>query len=482
MSTKPKTRKSLSKSPLTSKKNGDHSTNNTKVVSKKPKTSIHLSKQTKITPNASIDLLTGKELVNCYFDSKILLQSEEITEEYVNFHLYEVGKVIKEDANIFTIRLSDGQIFKVSKLLRVHQQDNEGVDDILKLKEFSEMSLIQTLRVRYLRDDIYTFVGSILISFNPYKWLPEIYSETKMSEYHKNTSSNYKSPHLFTIAQNAYQTLMESRMSKKPKNQAIIISGESGAGKTEATKVIMTYLARVTAMDNADTNNIGELEQRVLNTNPILEAFGNAKTLRNDNSSRFGKFIKIEFSSNGRISGAVIEKYLLEKTRIIYQIEGERSYHIFYQLIKGADSDMKKKLNLSNNIYDYTYLQSSVSDVPSINDMDEYKITLNCMKSVDISSEIQNEIFGLLASILHLGNVEFEQDDEEGQVGNIKSHSMESFDSAASILGIKNDELLFAMTKQNMHVGGSTIVKIQSQAQVSLFIQYISYFIHFTIS
>ena len=205
-------------------------------------------------------------------------------------------------------------------LFQVNPQDEEGIDDILKLHEFSEMSLLNTLRVRYNREEIYTNVGPILISINPYKKLKDLYTDDKIIEYHNDCRD--KSPHLFVITENAYSYLMQSISAPRVRNQAIIISGESGAGKTESTKIIMSYLARITVMDNfSSTNVIGEIEQRVLNTNPILEAFGNAKTLRNDNSSRFGKFIKIQFDSNGKIVGALIEKYLLEKTRVQHQLE-----------------------------------------------------------------------------------------------------------------------------------------------------------------
>jgi myosin heavy subunit len=197
------------------------------------------------------------------------------------------------------------------------------VDDILKLCEFSEMSLLHSLRVRYARDDIYTFVGPILISINPYKKIPNFYGDEQIVEYH-NSSGHRRAvpPHIFVIAEAAYTSLMLSVSQDCARNQAIIISGESGSGKTESTKVIMSYLARITlAGSRTKSMTIGELEQRVLNTNPILEAFGNAKTLRNDNSSRFGRFIKIQFDQTGHIVGAIIEKYLLEKTRVQHQLE-----------------------------------------------------------------------------------------------------------------------------------------------------------------
>lgn len=216
--------------------------------------------------------------------------------------------------------------------------------------------------------------------------------------------------------------------------------------QTEATKVIMTYLARVTLLDqsNAALHNpklkdaaiVGDLENKVLDTNPLLEAFGNAKTLKNDNSSRFGKFIKIEMNQFGRIVGATIEKYLLEKTRIIHQIEGERSYHIFYQLLRGASKKLLDELGLDDNVGKYSILMSRTNVIPTLDDAAEFKTTCHCMKSVGIDENVQNSLYGLLAAILHLGNVHFEDDDAEGQVGNVTQDTLNHFQYAAKALGV----------------------------------------------
>jgi myosin heavy subunit len=218
--------------------------------------------------------------------------------------------------------------------------------------------------------------------------------------------------------------------------------------QTEATKVIMTYLARVTILDHSTLGQVnaksnakvlpsGELEDKVLSTNPLLEAFGNARTLRNDNSSRFGKFIKIEFSNTGRIVGATIEKYLLEKTRIIHQIEGERSYHIFYQLLRGATPAMLSTLNLVNSADTYSVLMSRNSFITNMDDAHEFEVTLGCMKSVGIDDGMQTQLFSLIAGILHLCNVEFEADDSEGQVGSVTASSSKSADHAAQSFGVE---------------------------------------------
>ena len=261
----------------------------------------------------NVDIVTGKELISVYFDPTKAIGSEinNRSTEWIGLNLYAPAAVIKEENNTLTVRLPGGEVMKMSDGVRVTENDDEGVEDILKLKDFSEMSLLHTLRNRYFHDEIYTFVGPILISINPYKRISGIYDEPMMTRYHHKKQGEC-SPHLFVIAENSYNNLMASVLTNKPLSQSIIISGESGAGKTEATKVIMSYLARITTLDattavtstgnitktashsassqdDHDSSHLGELEQKVLNTNPILEAFGNARTLRNDNSSRFGK-------------------------------------------------------------------------------------------------------------------------------------------------------------------------------------------------
>lgn len=226
-------------------------------------------------------------------------------------------------------------------------------EDILQMSDLSEASLLENLRRRYEKELIYTYVGPILIAINPYKPLDAVYSEAKMTEYYGKTMGMLP-PHVFALADHAYTQLIQGG-ALDPANQSIIISGESGAGKTETTKIIMQYLARATsyrkvsneqapqdashhvvAVSSANgtvSRALGKLEERVLESNPLLESFGNAKTLRNDNSSRFGKFIEIQFDHHGKIVGAEIMNFLLEKTRIVSQSIGERNYHIFYQVL-----------------------------------------------------------------------------------------------------------------------------------------------------
>jgi hypothetical protein len=287
---------------------GENMSNTSSDSSKSPKKFnkpriLGTSNATKSLSNRmTIDIVTGKEVQSIYFDPTLAQNFNIPDDDWLGAHLYLPANVIavNEEQDTLTVKIPSGESFKVprSTASYISSSDDKGLSDILKLQSFSEMSLIHNLRIRYSRDEIYTFVGPILISINPYKWLSNLYSEETMTAYHSRQIVG--SPHLFVVAESAYSALMIN--SVKERNQCIIISGESGAGKTEATKVIMGYLARVTSMDhqhNQDTHKtIGQLEQRVLNTNPILEAFGNAKTLRNDNSSRFGKVVDPLFSSS----------------------------------------------------------------------------------------------------------------------------------------------------------------------------------------
>lgn len=225
-------------------------------------------------------------------------------------------------------------------------------DDILKMHDLSEEALLSNLQLRYEYDTIYTYVGPILIAINPYKPMHSLYNESKMKEYYGQRIGTLP-PHVFALANHAYTQLIRGG-ALEPANQSIIISGESGAGKTENTKIIMQYLAKATGYHRINgmadphstkenellhTQLLGGLEERVLDSNPLLESFGNAKTIRNDNSSRFGKFIEIQFDHHGKIVGAEIVNFLLEKTRIVSQSLGERNYHIFYQVQRFVCAD-----------------------------------------------------------------------------------------------------------------------------------------------
>jgi myosin-7 len=438
-----------------------------------PQRRLH-SKTTSVK-RVTVDIVTGRELVSVYFDpAKVVSGDVNKDSDWQGLNYFAPAAVIKEEDDVLTIRLPSGEVMKMKDAKNVTDNDDEGVDDILKLKDFSEMSLIHTLRVRYNRDEIYTLVGTILISLNPYKPIKFLYDENAVDRYHSKKQTQHQSPHLFVVAEASYSALMSSLSEGKNVSQSIIISGESGAGKTEATKFIMSYLAKITALDRKPVNNekssqdiqVGELEQRVLNTNPVLEAFGNAKTLRNDNSSRFGKYIKIHFDDAGRIAGASIEKYLLEKTRVIFQIPGERNFHVFYQLLRGGDVELLQRLKLESSLDTYLYTNGT-SDIDGIDDHSDYAIMNSCLRDICQEEEMLLNIMQMLAGILHIGNVSFVGNAEEDQVTGIDEATRFHFNATSELLGLDGDDLFNTLTKQNMYVNNSVIVKVQNIVQVN---------------
>ncbi|CAH2013501.1 unnamed protein product [Acanthoscelides obtectus] len=241
------------------------------------------------------------------------------------------GKIVAVESSRVKIQDDDQKEMYISNqqvLKNMHVSSIKGVEDMINLGDLQEYAILRNLHKRYKEKLIYTYTGSMLIAINPYELLP-IYTNALIKEY-RNQNTEDLLPHIFAIGDNSYSNLKNSA-----KDQCIVISGESGAGKTESTKLILQYLASASGQHSW-------VEQQILEANPILEAFGNAKTVRNDNSSRFGKYIDIKFNKNGNIEGAKIEQYLLEKSRIVSQNEGERNYHIFYSMLAGLPKREKK--------------------------------------------------------------------------------------------------------------------------------------------
>ena len=269
-----------------------------------------------------------------------------------------------------------------------------GVEDMVLLKDAKDSGIVKNLQDRLTKSLIYTYIGPVLIASNPYKWL-NIYDDNHVKKY-QYQSRNDAPPHVFMIAEAAYRGMITEE-----DNQCIIISGESGAGKTEASKQIQSYIAAVSG-GGSDVDAIKEL---FLRSNPVLEAFGNAKTLRNNNSSRFGKYFELKFDRYGLPKGGVITNYLLEKSRVVSPGQGERGFHIFYQLLASAYG---KTFGLTQ-AQDYSFLSASgCSIVEGMNDTEEFEYTLQAMYSVGLTAEQVEAIFSLIAAILHLGNVQFQ--------------------------------------------------------------------------
>ncbi|XP_072556305.1 unconventional myosin-Ib-like isoform X2 [Paramormyrops kingsleyae] len=271
-----------------------------------------------------------------------------------------------------------------------------GVGDMVLLEPLTEESFINNLKNRFEHGEIYTYIGSVVISLNPYKPLP-IYTADKVEEY-RNRNFYELSPHIYALADEAYRSLRD-----QDKDQCILITGESGAGKTEASKLVMSYVAAVCGKGQ----EVNKVKEQLLQSNPVLEAFGNAKTVRNDNSSRFGKYMDIEFDFKGDPLGGVISNYLLEKSRVVKQPRGERNFHIFYQLLSGASEDTLKTLKLDRDLGKYNYLSLDSASVNGLDDAANFRTVRNAMQIVGFMEDEVQSVLQLVAAILKLGNIEF---------------------------------------------------------------------------
>ncbi|VVA34612.1 PREDICTED: myosin-6 [Prunus dulcis] len=315
------------------------------------------------------------------------------------------GEVVGVNGEEIEINCTSGKTV-VAKVSSVYPKDPEfpscGVDDMTKLAYLHEPGVLQNLKSRYHINEIYTYTGSILIAVNPFRRLPHLYDNHMMEQY-KGVAVGELSPHPFAIADAAYRQMINEGIS-----QAILVSGESGAGKTESTKMLMRYLAYMGGRAASEGRSV---EQQVLESNPVLEAFGNAKTVRNNNSSRFGKFVELQFDQRGRISGAAIRTYLLERSRVCQVSDPERNYHCFYMLCAAPPEDVER-YKLGNQRAFHYLNQSNCYELDGVDDSKEYLATRKAMNVVGISSDEQDAIFRVVAAILHLGNVEFAKGNE----------------------------------------------------------------------
>merc|ERR1719367_920608 len=338
-------------------------------------------------------------------------------------------------------------------------------EDMADLTCLNEASVLHNIKERYYSGLIYTYSGLFCVVVNPYKRLP-IYTE-KIIEIYKGKKRHEVPPHVFAITDTAYRSMLQDR-----EDQSILCTGESGAGKTENTKKVIQYLAHVAASkpkSSAHTTS-GELEQQLLKANPILEAFGNAKTVKNDNSSRFGKFIRINFDASGYIAGANIETYLLEKARIIRQAGDERSFHIFYQLLMGASKEYKSQL-LLDDAKNYTFMTKGGVRVPAIDDVEEFSATQNAMRVMGISEEDMSSIWRVISSCLLFGNMEFKQERNSDQA-TLPDNTVAQ--KIAHLLGIQVTDLTKAFLKPRIKVGRDYVTKAQSKEQVEFAVEAIS--------
>uniref|UniRef100_A0A8C7PC50 Osteoclast-stimulating factor 1 n=1 Tax=Oncorhynchus mykiss TaxID=8022 RepID=A0A8C7PC50_ONCMY len=319
-------------------------------------------------------------------------------------------------------------------MISSHNVKQSGVDDMVLLSKINEDAIVDNLKKRYMDDYIFTYIGPVLISVNPFKQMP--YFGDKEVEMYQGAAQYENPPHIYALADNMYRNMMIDR-----ENQCVIISGESGAGKTVAAKYIMGYISRV----SGGGPKVQHVKDIILQSNPLLEAFGNAKTVRNNNSSRFGKYFEIQFSSGGEPDGGKISNFLLEKSRVVMRNPGERSFHIFYQLIEGATGEQKSSLGITSLDY-YNYLNQSGSyKVDDINDKSDFQETMHAMEVIGISGEDRGLVLQIVAGVLHLGNINFR---EAGNYAAVESEEFLAF--PAFLLGIDQKRLKEKLTSRKM--------------------------------
>jgi myosin protein heavy chain len=314
----------------------------------------------------------------------------------------------------------------------------DGADDCATLSNLNEPAVMYNLKLRYDADIIYTYSGLFCVALNPYKRIP-IYTD-EMIEHYIGKRKDEVPPHVFAMADNAYRAMMQDR-----KNQSMLITGESGAGKTENTKKVIQYLASIAGRSGAE----GQLEKQLLQANPLLEALGNAKTNKNNNSSRFGKFIKITFDKSGFISGASIVVYLLEKSRVVKQGPNERSFHIFYQLLTGLSSADKSKYKLTT-ASDYTFLNGSgCTTVNGMDDAKEFEATIAALEVLGFSADERDHMWRVLSAILHIGNLPFQA--EGADAASLKDRV--ELEAAAEMLSVDPKKLEDGLLRPRIRVG-----------------------------
>ncbi|XP_044786313.2 unconventional myosin-Ih [Bubalus bubalis] len=337
------------------------------------------------------------------------------------------------------------------KHIRLHVEgaltarDKVGVQDFVLLDAYtSESAFLDNLRKRFSENLIYTYIGTLLVSVNPYQELG-IYTLSHM-ELYRGLSFFELPPHVYAIADNAYRM-----MCSELNNHFILISGESGAGKTEASKKILQYFAVTCPM----TESLQIARDRLLFSNPVLEAFGNAKTLRNDNSSRFGKYMDIQFDFKGIPVGGHIISYLIEKSRVVYQNQGERNFHIFYQLLEGGEEELLAYLGLERDPQLYKYLsQGRCAKESSVNDKNDWKTVSNAFSVIDFTKDDLENLFGIIASVLHLGNICF----EENQQGCASVPDTHEIKWIAKLLGVDPWVLLEALTHRKIEAKTEEVI------------------------
>ncbi len=347
---------------------------------------------------------------------------------------------------------------------RVNPPKFEKCEDMVNLTFLNDASVFWNLKTRYQAKMIHTYSGLFVVVVNPYKRYP-LYTH-RVSKIYLGKRRNEAPPHLWAVAETAYRGMLNNK-----KNQAMLITGESGAGKTENTKKVITYLALVATSSGKKAEKKVSLEDQIVATNPILESYGNAKTSRNDNSSRFGKFIRIHFTTSGKLAGCDIVSYLLEKSRITEQQEVERSYHIFYQLLQpfgdGIGEGLRNKCHLSEDIYDYIYVSQGKTKVESIDDNEELEYTEDAFHVLGFGEQEKWDCYMLTAGVMTFGGVEFKTKGRDDQA-ECEQIGPDTFPGkVAALMGVDAMAMIKAFCKPRIKVGTEWVTKGQTCEQAT---------------
>ncbi|XP_006569864.1 myosin heavy chain, muscle isoform X15 [Apis mellifera] len=375
---------------------------------------------------------------------------------------YVLGEIKATKGDVVSVGLPGGETkdFKKDQLQQVNPPKYEKCEDMSNLTYLNDASVLHNLKQRYYAKLIYTYSGLFCVAINPYKRFP-VYTQ-RCAKLYRGKRRNEVPPHIFAISDGAYVNMLTNS-----ENQSMLITGESGAGKTENTKKVIAYFATVGASTKkADdpTQKKGSLEDQVVQTNPVLEAFGNAKTVRNDNSSRFGKFIRIHFGPSGKLAGADIETYLLEKARVISQQALERSYHIFYQMMSGSVPGLKEMCCLTNDIHDYVFVSQGKTTIPNVDDGEECTLTDQAFDVLGFTQEEKNDIYKITAAVMHMGGMKFKQRGREEQA---EADGTEEGERVAKLLGCDCADLYKNLLKPRIKVGNEFVTQGRNKDQVA---------------
>uniref|UniRef100_A0A8U7NUD3 Uncharacterized protein n=1 Tax=Corvus moneduloides TaxID=1196302 RepID=A0A8U7NUD3_CORMO len=399
------------------------------------------------------------EAQNKPFDAKTSVFVAHPKESFVK------GRIESRESGKVTVKTEAGETLTVKEdqIFAMNPPKYDKIEDMAMMTHLHEPAVLYNLKERYAAWMIYTYSGLFCVTVNPYKWLPVYNPEVVLA--YRGKKRQEAPPHIFSISDNAYQFMLTDR-----ENQSILITGESGAGKTVNTKRVIQYFATIAASgekkkeEQTSGKMQGTLEDQIISANPLLEAFGNAKTVRNDNSSRFGKFIRIHFGATGKLASADIETYLLEKSRVTFQLKAERSYHIFYQITSNKKPELIEMLLVTTNPYDYHFVSQGEVTVPSIDDQEELMATDSAIDILGFTPDEKTAIYKLTGAVMHYGNLKFKQKQREEQA---EPDGTEVADKAAYLTGLNSAEFLKALCYPRVKVGNEFVTKGQNVEQVN---------------